>query len=83
MPPRSAGGQVTFGDAPILRRGEYGDDDNDGLPNGFEMYWCGTYMDYSTVSAAQPADDPDGDGKTNLQEYSNQTDPTQEQGRSE
>ena len=76
-------GQVNFGDAPILRRGEYGDDDNDGLPNGFEMYWFGTYMDYSTGTAAQPGDDSDGDGKTNLQEYSNQTDPTQEQGRSE
>jgi len=40
-------------------------------------------MDYSTGTAAQPGDDSDGDGKTNLQEYSNQTDPTQEQGRSE
>jgi hypothetical protein len=32
-----SGGQVNFGDAPILRRGEYGDDDDDGLPNGFEI----------------------------------------------
>jgi hypothetical protein len=40
-------------------------------------------MDYSMVTAALAADAPDGDGKTNLQEYSNQTDPTQEQGRSE
>jgi hypothetical protein len=69
--------KADFGDAPMLRRGEYGDDDNDGLPNWFEMYWFGKYMDYSTATAAKPDDDPDGDGKTNLEEYNNQTDPTQ------
>ena len=60
----------------MLLRGEYADDDNDGLPNWFEMYWFGKYMDYSTATAAKPDDDPDGDGKTNIQEYENQTDPT-------
>ena len=73
--------RADFGDAPMVRRGLYADADNDGLPNWFEMYWFGKYMDYSTSTVAKPADDPDGDGKTNMEEYNNQTDPTQEQGR--
>jgi hypothetical protein len=75
--------KADFGDALMVRRGEYGDDDDDGLPNWFEMYWFGKYMDYSTATAARPDDDSDGDGKTNLQEYNKQTDPTLEEGRRE
>ena len=60
---------------PILR-GEYADADGDGLPNWFEMYWFGKFLDYSTATAAKPEADPDGDGRTNLQEYLDQTDPT-------
>ncbi len=67
-----------FGDAssaPLLR-GEYSDDDNDGLPNWFEMYWFGNLGDWSTTTAAAPKADPDGDGITNLQEYLNRSNPT-------
>ena len=31
--------KADFGDKPMLRYAEYGDADNDGLPNWFEMYW--------------------------------------------
>lgn len=55
---------------------EYGDNDRDGLPNWFEMYYFGKWMDFSTASKAAPADDPDEDGKTNLQEYLERTEPT-------
>ncbi len=68
--------QADFGDAPPLLRGEYADDDADGLPNWFEMYWFGKFLDYSTAAVADPNADPDGDGKTNIQEHLDQTDPT-------
>lgn len=55
---------------------EYGDDDKDGLPNWFEMYWFGKFLDFSTENVAKPEDDPDRDGLTNLQEYMAQTNPT-------
>lgn len=55
---------------------EYSDDDKDGLPNWFEMYWFGKFLDFSTATNANPGDDPDKDGLTNLQEYMAQTDPT-------
>jgi len=33
-------------------------------------------MDYTTCTVADPNADPDGDGRPNLQEYLDQTDPT-------
>jgi hypothetical protein len=61
---------------PMWTYSEYGDADKDGLPNWFEMYWFGTWMDFSTQTIADPNADPDRDGKTNLQEWQEQTDPT-------
>jgi hypothetical protein len=40
------------------------------------MLWFGKFGDLSTATVAKPDEDPDGDGKTNLQEWQNQTDPT-------
>lgn len=69
--------QADFGDAvPPLLRGEYADDDHDGLPNWFEMYWFGKFLDWSTATGADPDADPNQDGKTNLAHYLDQTDPT-------
>ena len=72
--------KLDFPDAKPVFRGEYADDDNDGLPNWYEMYWFGKFLDFSTATAADPNADPDGDGKTNLQEYLARTDPTQAPG---
>lgn len=41
-----------------------------------ERYWFGKFLDYSTATIAKPDADPDGDGRTNLQEYLDRTDPT-------
>jgi hypothetical protein len=69
--------RADFGeDVPPLLRGEYADDDGDGLPNWFEMYWFGKFLDYATATAADPNADPDGDGQTNLHEWRARTDPT-------
>jgi hypothetical protein len=68
--------KADFGDTPPLLRGEYADDDNDGLPNWFEMYWFGKFLDWTTATVADPAADPNKDGKTNLQHYLDRTDPT-------
>ncbi|MBM4031800.1 MAG: hypothetical protein FJ291_08460 [Planctomycetes bacterium] len=48
----------------------------DGLPNWFEMYWFGKWGDLRTATVADPNADPHGTGKTNLQHYLDQTDPT-------
>jgi len=68
--------RMDFGDAPVEYFSEYGDDDGDGLPNWFEMYWFGKFLDWSTATVAAPDADPNADGKTNLQHYLDQTDPT-------
>ena len=68
--------QADFGDTPPVLRGEYADDDHDGLPNWFEMYWFGKFLDYTTCTNADPNADPYKTGKTNLQHYRDQTDPT-------
>ena len=68
-----------FPDAKKLLYSEYGDLDNDGLPNWFEMYWFGQFPNMETACAADPkadpAADPDADGISNLDEYRNQTNP--------
>ena len=68
--------QADFGNAPPLLWSEYGEADNDGLSNWFEMYWFGRFGDLSTATGAEPEDDPDGDGATNLDEHRAQTAPT-------
>lgn len=68
--------RADFGETPMPNFSESGDDDGDGLPNWFEMYWFGRFLDAATASAADPAADPDRDGKTNIEEYLAQTDPT-------
>ena len=66
--------RADFGDAEPLLRGEYADDDRDGLPNWFEMYWYGKFLDWSTATVADPSAVAK-DGKTNLEHYLNQTAP--------
>jgi len=67
-----------FGDTPPtpVFRGLYADDDKDGLPNWFEMYWFGKWLDWSTATKADPKASGAG-GKTLLQHYLDQTDPTE------
>lgn len=45
------------------------DSDGDGLADEWELGWFGNLL-------AAPGDDPDGDGRTNLQEFQNGTNPT-------
>ena len=47
------------------------DDDNDGMPDTWEISYG-----LNPLSAADAALDPDGDNRTNLQEYQNGTNPT-------
>lgn len=67
--------KIDFPDTPVQTYAEYGDADNDGLPNWFEMLYFGKLGDYSTATQANPQDDPDGDGLTNMQEYQQQSNP--------
>jgi len=60
---------------PLYLKGEYADDDGDGLPNWFEMYWFGEFLNWETATVANPNADPNRDGKTNLEHYLDQTDP--------
>jgi hypothetical protein len=65
-----------FGDqTPMFVFSEYGDIDGDGLPNWFEMFWYGKFGDLSTATAADPKTISPS-GKTLLQHYLEQTDPT-------
>jgi hypothetical protein len=66
--------KLDFGDPPPVWRGEYADDDHDGLPNWFEMYWFGKFLDWTTATAADPKA-LGKDGKTSLQHYLDQTAP--------
>lgn len=68
--------RADFGDVPMPSLSEYGDDDGDGLPNWFEMYWFGKFLDWSTAGVADPDADPDHDRQSNREEFRNQTDPT-------
>jgi len=89
-----------FGDVKPFWYSEYGDIDNDGLPNWFEMYWFSKergyqpkpkenewlegkpairysrWLDFTTATFADPKADPNGDGKTLLEDYREQKDPT-------
>ncbi len=88
-----------FGNTKPFWYSEYGDVDNDGLPNWFEMYWFSKergfqpkttdsesldekpaikysrWLDFPTQSYADPKEDSNGDGKTNLEHYREQSDP--------
>jgi hypothetical protein len=72
----SAHWKADFGDTKEFIYSEYGDADGNGLPNWFEMFWFGKFGDMTTATGTDPKGDPDGDGKTNLQEYLDQTNPT-------
>lgn len=65
-------------DVPFFNYSEYGDADGDGLPDWFEMLWHGKFGDMQTATIADPGADPAGTGKTNLQHYLDQTDPTKQ-----
>jgi hypothetical protein len=65
-----------FPGQPFPKQSYYGDDDSDGLPNWFEMYWFGKWMDFTTDTVADPKADPNKAGKMNLQSYLDQTDPS-------
>jgi len=59
--------------------GYYADNDGDGLPNWFEMYYFGKLGDFTTATAAKPGDSSCGDGRTNLQAYLSQSNPLKPQ----
>lgn len=67
-------------DEPPLLYSEYGDADGDGLPNWFEMYWFGKFLDMSTATGADPDEDANNSGRTNFQEYLLQRDPLESEG---
>jgi hypothetical protein len=46
------------------------DEDDDNLPDDWELHW------FKDITKYNGTDDPDSDGKTNNQEYLNDTDPT-------
>jgi hypothetical protein len=68
--------KLDFGDVEPYVYSEYGDRDGDGLPNWFEMLWFGKFGDMSTSTVAEPDADPDEDGRPNIQEWREQTNPT-------
>jgi len=69
--------RADFGDdEPLYLHGEYADADGDGLPNWFEMYWFGEFLEWETATVARADEDTNGDGITNLEHYLAQTDPT-------
>ncbi len=67
--------KLDFPGVKVFRYSEYSDVDKDGLPDWFEMYWFGKFLEFDTAACANPNDDPDKDGLTNLQEYLGQSNP--------
>ncbi len=56
---------------------EYADSDGDGMPDWYEMYWFNNkVLDWTVATNVDPGADFDRDGKTNLEEYLERTDPT-------
>ena len=66
--------EIDFPGEPFLAYSEYGDEDGDGLPNWFEMYWFGKWLDFTTQTVAD-ANAPASDGMTNLEKYKAQQNP--------
>lgn len=67
--------QADFGNIPMSLYSEYGDNDGDGLPNWFEMYWFGKLGDFSTATGVDPQADANGDGSSNLEDFQAQRSP--------
>ena len=67
--------KADFPDEPLFFYTENADNDGDGLPNWWEMIYFGNFPLMSTATAADAKADPDGDGRTNLQEYRDKTNP--------
>jgi len=64
-----------FPGVPYPRVSEYGDEDGDGLPNWFQSYWFAKRTNAANATPADPKEDANADGRTNLQNYQDQTDP--------
>ena len=68
--------KADFGDTPPCWYSEYGDPTGSGLPNWFRMYYYGKWLDFTTGLKVKPTDEA-MNGKTVLQNYLDQTDPTE------
>jgi hypothetical protein len=65
-----------FGDRPMEVYSEYGDVNSNGLPNWFEMLWFGKFGDMSTANRCPDPNAATPSGKTLLECYRQQIDPT-------
>ena len=68
--------KADFGGRPMEVYSEYGDVNHNGLPNWFEMLWFGKWGDMSTAGACPDANAIAPSGKTLLECYREQKDPT-------
>jgi len=66
---------IDFPGEPFLAYSEYGDADGNGLPNWFEMYWFGKWLDFETQTGVNPNASAAGDGISNLEKYLAQQNP--------
>ena len=67
--------KADFPDVPPFVYTENADNDGDGLPNWWEMIYFGKFPLMSSATVADAKADPDGDGRTNLQEFRDRTNP--------